>query len=161
MNDIKDDQIINSFNRRDESAITELKARYGASCAGIARGILPDARDCEECVNDALLRLWESIPPARPTSLRAYLFTTVRNLSLIRYRKNTAEKRTADACALPLLDELVSDAGDPVDTAILADCINRFLASLSVAGREVNVKVTLSRVRSSFKEYLEKEGFPL
>ena len=35
--------------------------------------IVPDSRDVEECVSDTWLRVWNSIPPDRPDSLKAYV----------------------------------------------------------------------------------------
>ena len=83
MNDRTDNEIIAAFNERNEKAINDLRGKYGRACEGIASGILTDARDREECIDDALLSLWNSIPPARPESLKAYLFTAVRRGALM------------------------------------------------------------------------------
>ena len=49
--------------------------------------------DVEECVNDTYLTLWDTIPPEEPNPFVAYICRIVRNLSLKRYRHNTADKR--------------------------------------------------------------------
>ena len=46
-------------------------------------------------MNDAYLAVWNTIPPNRPALLRAYLCRIVRNLSIKKYRVNTAEKRNS------------------------------------------------------------------
>ena len=67
---MEDQQIIRLFFERSEQAITELSRKYGALCFQIADNILDDPQDAEECVNDALLGAWNSIPPRSAESLR-------------------------------------------------------------------------------------------
>ena len=83
---MKDDGIIELLQSRDEKAIEMTAERYGRYCMQIAMNILHNEWDAEECVNDAYLRLWNSIPPARPKVLRAFLGRIVRNLSIDRHR---------------------------------------------------------------------------
>ena len=85
---MEDQQIIRLFFERSEQAITELSRKYGALCFQIADNILDDPQDAEECVNDAWLGAWNSIPPQRPDPLRAYVCRIVRNLSLKKLRAN-------------------------------------------------------------------------
>lgn len=183
---MRDNDILRRFFQRDESAIATLKKEYGEACRRIAAGILPDERDAEECVNDALLRLWETIPPANPDNLRAYLFAAVRNSALSIHRKNTANKRGGAESPLSLMEELGQSESyvDEPDMALLADSLNRFLAGLSRDQRIVfvrryyyglsyadiarssrlsqkNVSVILTRLRQKLKDHLEKEGFTL
>lgn len=75
-----DKQIIRLFFERSEQAITELSQKYGALCLQLADNILNDHQDAEECVNDAYLGAWNSIPPQTPDPLRAYICRIVRNL---------------------------------------------------------------------------------
>ena len=92
---MEDQQIIRLFFERSEQAITELSRKYGALCFQIADNILDDPQDAEECVNDAWLGAWNSIPPQRPDPLRAYICRIVRNLSLKKLRANSALKRSS------------------------------------------------------------------
>ena len=64
-----DDRIIELFFKRSEQAIVELSGKYGSICSRIAQNILNDQLDSEECVNDAYLVVWNSIPPQRPDSI--------------------------------------------------------------------------------------------
>lgn len=97
---MEDGQIIQLFFERSERAIRELERKYGGLCRSIAGKILNDREDAEECVNDALLAVWNAIPPNRPDMLQPYLCRIVRNLSLkkipFQYR---AEKKPAVRCA--------------------------------------------------------------
>ena len=70
---MEDQQIVDLYWERDERAISESDAKYGAFCARIAMNILDNAQDAEECVNDTYLRAWNAIPPSRPTKLGAFL----------------------------------------------------------------------------------------
>ena len=183
MNDRTDNEIITAFNERNEKAISDLREKYGRVCAGIAAGILPDERDREECINDAYLALWNAIPPAKPESLRAYLFTAVRRGALMLLRKARADKREGERSPVTLMDELTEGYGiaDTADTVILREALKSFLSTLSVKSRTVflrryyyglslseiaectgvslsAVKLSLSRSRNSLKEFLLKEG---
>ena len=68
-----DQEIIARFFARDEEGLTAARARYEPYCAAVARSLLNDPRDQEECLSDTWLRAWNSIPPQRPRSLGAFL----------------------------------------------------------------------------------------
>ena len=110
---MNDQEIIALYFARDEQAIRETDARYGKTCMQVSMNILRSRPDAEECVNDTYLKTWDSIPPARPASLCAFVCRIVRNLSLNRLQELTAAKRSRDltvsfeeleAC-IPLPDE--------------------------------------------------------
>ena len=88
-----DSQIIALYDARDERAIAETAAKYGSFCTSIALNILQNLQDAEECVNDTWLRTWNSIPPARPNVLKAYLGRITRNLALDKYKAARREKQ--------------------------------------------------------------------
>ena len=92
-----DIQIIDLYWLRDESAIRETDVKYGGFCHRMAMNILHSFPDSEECVSDAYGRCWDTMPPQRPRSLRAYLGTVIRNLSISRYRACRAQKRFGGA----------------------------------------------------------------
>ena len=68
-----DDAIIRLYLERDEGAVQATAQKYGAYCSTIAQNILNDRGAAEECVNDAWLRCWQSIPPQLPTSLKGFV----------------------------------------------------------------------------------------
>lgn len=49
---MNDDRIIDLFWQKSEDAITLTDTKYGAFCKTIARNILQNEVDAEECVND-------------------------------------------------------------------------------------------------------------
>ena len=90
---MEDEKIVQLYLDRDERAIPETAAKYGSYCTSIAQNILGSAEDAEECVNDTYMSSWNSIPPYRLGNLCTFLGKLTRNLSLNRYRYNTARKR--------------------------------------------------------------------
>ncbi len=177
-----DDQtILDLYFARDERAVAETAARYGALCHTVAHNILRDARDAEECVNDTYLRAWNAIPPDRPQSFSAYLCRITRNLALDRFRREHRQKRNADLTlsleelsdCIPMKDE---DAGE------LTRLLNEFLGSLDTTERQIflgryfhaspvkalarlhgltpkAVTMRLSRTREKLRTFLEERGF--
>jgi RNA polymerase sigma-70 factor (ECF subfamily) len=183
-----DQQIVDLYWQRDEKAIDQTQKKYGKYCHTIAYAILHSHEDAEECVNDTYLRAWGAIPPAKPGRLSTFLGKITRNLSLDRYEKNTAQKRSGPVeLVLDELSECIPDADsalDPIDMIALGDAINAFLGGLPQKTRQIflrrywymspvkeiardmgmsegTVKVSLMRTRESFKAYLEKEGIVL
>lgn len=71
--ELEDSKIIDLFFERSEQAITELSKKYGAVCKRVAGNILRNDLDAEECVNDAYLGAWNTIPPRRPEPLLTYM----------------------------------------------------------------------------------------
>lgn len=140
---MEDQKIIELFLQRSESAVNELSKKYGALFFGVAKKILENDTDSEECVNDALMRLWQNIPPSIPESLRAYSCKVVRNLALKRLQYNLAEKRSMNS-ELPLdeLEAVLSDsaAGDEIDRVDFSLLLDGFLRSLSTESRVVFIK---------------------
>ena len=92
---MEDEKIIELFFDRSEQAIKEVDSKYGRTCHNISFNILHNELDAEECVNDAYLGAWNTIPPARPNPLLTFLCKIVRNISLKRYELNTAIKRNS------------------------------------------------------------------
>ena len=67
-----DSKIIELFYERSEQAIIELSKKYGTVCTKIAFNILNNTQDTEECVNDAYLGTWNTIPTQNPNPLLSY-----------------------------------------------------------------------------------------
>lgn len=141
-----DRAIIALYNVRDEQAIAETAHKYGAHCLSIAENILHSLSDSEECVNDTWLNTWNSIPPASPNSLRAWLSRITRNLALNRLAARSADKRAGEHYTTAL-EELSECIAAPTDTEsevirreeaeVLAKSLNRFLQTLPARDRDV------------------------
>ncbi|MCD8230213.1 MAG: hypothetical protein LUD14_00020 [Clostridiales bacterium] len=54
---------------RSEQAILELNKKYGKIFHKISYNIVNSRRDAEDCVNDAYLGVWNTIPPTHPDPL--------------------------------------------------------------------------------------------
>lgn len=186
---MEDSKIVQLYWNRDEQAIDATADKYGRYCASIARNILGNPEDAEECVNDTYLNAWNAMPPSRPGILSTFLGKITRNLSFNRYQYNTADKRGGGETAVVLeeLLDVVSDGEDPMQVMEyreLVKAIDAFLAGLpaqkrrifvcrywyfdSVSGiasqfhmTENNVSVTLNRIRAQLRDYLLKGGFTL
>ena len=100
-----DEKIVQLYWNRDEQAIPATAQKYGNYCTSIAKNIIGNLEDAEECVNDTYLNAWNSMPPHRPGVLSTFLGKIVRNLSFNRYKYNTADKRGGGELPL-VLDEL-------------------------------------------------------
>lgn len=184
MNTLEDSAITELFYNRDENAIAHAERKYKKLCMRIAVNILTNEEDSEECVNDTLLGVWNSIPPAKPDNLRAFICRIARNTALNRLRFNNAEKRSSDrTVSLSELEEIIPD--EKIRPDISDDEIGR-LISLFLEGQkpqsrkvfvrkywffdsvediakqysfsESKVKNILYRMRNKLREYLEKEG---
>ena len=180
---MEDYKIVDLYWERKEKAIAETEKKYGRLFRRIAGNILGSAQDAEECVNDAYVRAWESIPPQKPEKLSAFLGKITRNLALNRYAREHAQKREG---GMPLIldevAELIADRSLPAPDDALAfrELINRFLADLpprtrivfvkrywymystkeiaaSCAISEGSVKMLLMRTRNQLKKRLEQE----
>ena len=178
-----DEYIVELYFRREERAIDETRIKYGKLLHHIAFNILNSATDSEECVDDTYMSAWKSMPPTRPRSLCAFLSKITRNLSINRYLKNKSERSmiNCDAVFEEIAECVPSTDGSISDDIALREAINSFLGTLDVEKRRMfvkryfymkpikqvasemrltvsNVKITLMRIRESFKVYLEKEG---
>ncbi|MBR0063366.1 MAG: sigma-70 family RNA polymerase sigma factor [Oscillospiraceae bacterium] len=182
---MEDSKIIALFHERSEQAIAELDRKYGAAVRGTAAHILNDRQDTEECVNDAYLAVWNTVPPQKPAHLVSYVCAIARNLAVNRYHARHAKKRSADyELALDELEECIP-SGKSVETELeakeLGEAINRFLAALGREDRILfvrrywyadsvselaartnsspnRVSVRLFRLREKLRKSLMKEG---
>ena len=106
---MEDQTLIDLYWSRDEAAIAQTAAKYGRLCSYIAGNILKSPEDCEECVNDSYLAVWNAIPTQRPERFSVFLSRITRNLALKRWEYLSAGKRNASAVlSLEELGESVS-----------------------------------------------------
>ena len=185
---MEDAAIIGLYWARDEGAIAASDEKYGRACRRLSQNMLDSREDAEECVNDTWSRAWDTMPPQRPDSLRAYLARITRNLSIDRWRANRAEKRRG---ALDVLLRELEDcrpasrgAEELTEARETARVIDRWLSELSPADRiaflrryrygqrvdEVAAQAgcssntmtrRLGRLRDGLRRVLEQEGIVL
>lgn len=181
-----DQQIVDLYWRRDETAITVTQTKYGPYCRRVAANILSDPQDEEECVNDTWLGAWNAMPPHRPLHLPPFLGRITRNLAVSAVRSRSAKKRGGGGYQVAL-EELtdcvptVPGADRAAEDRELEESINRFLRTLPERDRNVflrrywfvdslediaqryglkenTVRTCLFRTRNKLRSYLEKEG---
>lgn len=182
-----DKEIIRLFNERDERAISEAQSKYGRYCTSVALSILKNREDSEACVNDALMKAWNAIPPEQPHNLAGFLAKITKNICLNAYDQSHAEKRGGGE--IPLIFDELSECipdGSNVEKAFeqkeLGDVINKFLKTLPEAKRnlfilrywyclsvseaaqrsgftESSAAVALLRIRKKLLGYLRKRGY--
>lgn len=186
---MEDGQIIDLLFQRDETAIRETEQKYHRYLYKVANSILGNHEDSEECVNDALLSAWNSIPPQRPPVLRMFLAKLVRNHAINKRKAALAGKRGSGEVALALeeLEECIPGSSDTEYAVIeeeLSQAIRTFVRGLperegnifarryffAESVKEIaegygmtqnNVSVILNRTRKKLKEHLTKEGLIL
>jgi len=178
---MEDNEIVELFWRRSEDALTECKNKFGGYCRIIAKNILNNIEDADECVNDMLFRAWNAIPPAKPSILKSFLGKITRNLALDRYEAAHSQKRGGGNIEIAL-DELTDiPAPEDADSGELTQAINSFLRSEPFENADIFVKrywyfqsineisaeygykenkITslLFRMRGRLKQKLESEG---
>jgi RNA polymerase sigma-70 factor (ECF subfamily) len=184
---MEDREILDLYLARSEDAVLKTAEKYGRVCHYIAYQILFDDADASEIVNDTYLKVWKSIPPASPVSLRSFLAMIAGRLARDRYREKQAKKRGGGQIPL-LFDELTEcipdaeSASSLCDRIALRDALNRFLRTLPETERNIflrrywyctpvaeiardfsmkksHVTVLMHRTRAKLKQFLEKEGF--
>ena len=181
-----DAQIIDLYDKRDQTAISFTSAKYANYCHSISYNIVKNREDADECLNDTWTQCWNTIPPAKPNSLKTYAGTICRNLSLNRYKANHTQKRGSGVvdAALDELSEILSNvanAEDDDNSEKIREVLNKFLGNLKEKERnvfvrrywhlktnaeiaeeyklsEANVKQLLFRARNKLKKDLEKNG---
>ena len=149
--------ILELYAERSEAVVRQTDEKYGRYCRRIAYDILQSDEDAEECVNDAYMRAWNSIPPKKPENLRTFLGKMVQ--------------------CVPS----ASDTEQSVDGALLSQLLNDFLAGMKPEARNIfmrrywylssvkdiaaefgfsesKVKMSLHRSREELKKFLIKEG---
>lgn len=186
---MEDASIVQLYWDRNQQALTETATKYGKYCTSIARNILGNHQDAEECVNDTYMNAWNSIPPHRPGMLSTFLGKITRNLSFNRYKHNHADKRGGSeiAAVLDELGECVSGTNNieqEIEYKELVKTIDSFLDSLSTEKRNIfvcrywytdsvtdiakqfnmkenTVSMTLSRLRLKLRDYLIERGYEI
>ena len=177
-----DKEIVELLYNRDERGVKAVQDKFSKLVMNVCRGILRSGEEAEQCANDTLLKLWESIPPDRPENLTGYIAKIARRITLNRLRYDTAQKRNSDL--LTELDECIpSDCSveRQAELSELTAAINEWLRGLpdnqqrlftlryfytygvKEAAKACDMSKTaattaLMRLRESLKKYLTERG---
>lgn len=188
MNTTEDIKIIDLLFQRNESGLSQIEAKYKNLYKSILAKLLSNGEDVEECENDVLLAVWNSIPPNRPENLSAYICKIARNVSINKFKYNTRTKRSKGyITALEELSECIPDKAaegsfdKKAEQKEISEAISDFLRGMDAETRilfirryfylesvtelskrygisENRISVKLFRTRAKLHKYLEKEG---
>ncbi len=181
-----DEEIIDLYWQRNETAIRETDRKYGAYLFRIAYQILNDRLDSDECQNDTYFEAWNTIPPTRPRVLPAFLTRIMRFIAIDRYREKKSKKRVPSELTLSMeelgvLWEARTSEENEWEAKALGNILSEFIRSLPKRRRyifigryyaaeavetlamELSVSVPtvyreLEKIKKDLKEHLERSG---
>lgn len=184
---MSDEKIIELYFKRDEQAIAQTDIKYRNFLLSIAYNIVHDTCDCEECLNDTYKDTWNSIPPARPSLLQAFLAAVMRRTAIDLYKTKTRQKRISSEFTVSLseIEDFISSRDDTfssVDANELGRVISDFVRSLSqrkmyifmsryyifrpineisklLGCSESTVNKEIASIKKQLKEKLKEEGY--
>ena len=184
-----DKRILELLNIRDEAGLKALSDKYTPYLMKIASNFLSDRNDCEECLNDVFMRVWQEKLSVKPELLSVHLASLVREICIDYYRKNHRKKRIASEYTVSLseIGDLASDgkASDPeesIDRMWLSGLLNAYFRTRPKEVRNIfimryyyfdsvseiakrtgstvmRINTLLSRERKRLRKYLEQEGY--
>lgn len=185
---MSDEQIVELYWQRDERAINETDIKYKKFLLSVAYNIVHDTFDSEECLSDTYIGAWNSIPPAKPTLLGAFLVTIMRRTAIDCYKARKRQKRIASELTVSLseVEDFIADDDmySETDAKELGRVISDFVRSLSdrrmyifmsryyfarpikkiaklLGISESTVNKEIATIKRDLKEKLEKEGYAL
>lgn len=181
------DSIIKMLFERDEKALEEIQSEFGRLIKSIVFNLTGSDIHAEECLNDTLFDIWNTIPPNELRSIASYACMIARRRAIDKLRGELAQKRVGAVaseysevyCELADMEDFYDALIDRIE---LAKHINAYLAKLSPENREIflsryfdfesigsiakrlrisenSVNTRLFRMRKGFKEKLLKEGY--
>lgn len=184
---LSDEKIVELYWQREEKAIEYTDEKYGRYLYTIAYNIVHNRPDCEECLNDTYLGTWNCIPPTRPKSFQAFISKIMRNVAVIKFRKNNADKRIPSSMIVSLeeIDDCIAynpSVEEEYAVKELSRILNKYLRGLSdrdvaifisryyyadtlaelaemLCVSERTVSRILLKLRQNLKTFLEEEGY--
>lgn len=181
---MEDEKIIELYFARSEQALKETQNKYGRLCKKIAMGIVFNLQDAEECINTALMKLWNAIPPKVPENFGGYFCRIVRNTAITRYEREIyrLSRETTTELSEIIPDEKTVEKYWEADR--ISELLNEFLAKQNKKAREIfvgryymnlsvselsdisglsesGVKSRLHRMRKELKVFLTERGIEI
>jgi RNA polymerase sigma-70 factor (ECF subfamily) len=125
---LEDERIVADFLAGTSTGLEGVYRAYGRALYSGARHILENDEDAQDCVHDALLRLWQRSESFRPErgSLRSYLIVCVRNEALARKRAAARHFHIEQRAARDEQAQYELDVSDPIER----DRLRRALGAL-------------------------------
>jgi RNA polymerase sigma factor (sigma-70 family) len=185
---MEDENIVDLLYDHNEQGLIFTKEKYNLLLENLSFGIVRNRDDSEECVNDSYLKLWDTIPPYKPSFLRSFLCKITRQISIDKYRFNNRKTRNINKqVSLSDLDYEIcgsSNVEDKLNEETLMNIINDFINNLDIesqtlfvnkyflfkTSKEISemfsinenyIDVKLYRIRKKLLKHLESEGYLL
>jgi RNA polymerase sigma-70 factor, ECF subfamily len=91
--EVTDEQLLAAMATRDEAALVELHRRYAPYLSAVARRMLRDADEVQQCVQDAFVNAWDYAVrfDAHKSSAKTWLVTICHRLAINRIRGTELE----------------------------------------------------------------------
>jgi RNA polymerase sigma-70 factor, ECF subfamily len=158
----EDEALVGDFIARRTEGLEAVYEAYGTALFSVARHVLGDGDDAQDCVHDVLLRLWQ-----RPDSyqrgrgsLRAYLMVCIRNEAVTRLRDAARHRKIETQLAVSATTAYEFEIRDVVESERLKRALavlppdQRSALALAYAGqlshREISARlgVPLGTIKS-------------
>ncbi len=129
----EDERLARDFHAGTSEALESVYQAYKTPLYSVARSVLGNDDDAQDCVHDALVRIWQRSGAYRPErgSLRGYLLVSVRNEALTRKRNAARHVAIEERAARDEQTEYEHEVNDPIERGRL----RRALADLPAAQR--------------------------
>jgi RNA polymerase sigma-70 factor (ECF subfamily) len=120
--------LVAGFLTRNSEGLERVYRTHGAALYSVARHVLGNDQDAQDCVHDTLLRIWERPETYRPERgpLRSYLLVSVRNEAISRLRTAARRLRIEERAARSDLTVYEPAMSDPIEQ----ERLRRALAAL-------------------------------
>ena len=126
-----DRELIAKLKTEPNAALQTLTERYAPLASAIASRLLPGrSADIEEVAADTIIAIWKNGHQIDPDTLRGFVITTARNLSIDRWR---ALRRREE---VPLFDHDGADS-DFLERTVLAGSLADYIRTLSPPDGEI------------------------
>ena len=161
---MEDKQIIELLFARDELGLKMTEEKYNKLYRSILRQALQDPADIDECANDVLMGVWNSIPPHYPNHFPSYICRIARRIGINRFKHNTRQKRNV-GCHV-VLSELEGCISAPDKLAQRQEAIefqellNRFLLDLDPQSRVLFIRRYFYGIRTTIKKFAADSFLP-
>lgn len=104
-------------------ALAEVWDHHAEAVRRFARHLSGNASQADDLTQEAFVRLWTTSSPIRTETVRAYLFTIVRNLHRRAHRRGRVME--------PIRDDVVTQAVAPDEQAVQREDVRRLTAALA------------------------------
>ena len=183
---MEDKEIVELLYNHNETGLKETKNKYDNLLNSLSYQIVGNKADAYECVNDTYMKIWDSIPPNKPTYFQSFICKINRQISIDKYRYNHRQTRNSNNLVyLSDLDyEIKSNKNleDELQERLLIGTLNKFIDNLDIENKvlfirkyfffedtktlskrygmsENNINIKMLRIRNKLKKYLESEGY--